>query len=330
VGTQLTGALEHRRESEREERIAPRLFVAGPYLVGATLASDHEIEAPAPEAARRIVGDLAAAGVDGIKVHSGITPDVLRAVVEAAHGRGLWVAAHPDVTGAAEAARIGVDTIEHAWSLAEDASGRPRQDAEIDEAIDLMVARHAALTPTLVAAEHAFTIVDLARDGSPAFPYMPRFMRRFWVSTQITNASAAAMGPEEIARRRARLERLKELVGRFHRAGGRVLAGTDAPAYLVAPGFDIHRELELLVESGLTPASALAAATSEAASALGRGSEIGALSPGMRADLLLVDGDPLAGAGGTTGNPPGISATRRAVLVVKDGFILLDRMGRAR
>jgi imidazolonepropionase-like amidohydrolase len=330
LGTQLAGALAHRGESEREERIAPRLFVAGPYLVSATLASDHEIEAPTPEAARRTVDTLAAAGVDGIKVHSGITEDVLRAVVEAAHGRGLWVAVHPDLTGAAQAARLGVDTIEHAWSLIEDAAGGPRTDGEIDEAIAVMVAKRVALTPTLVAAEHAFTIIDLARDGSPALPYMPRFMRRFWVSTQITNASAEAMSPEEIARRRARLERLEELVGRFHRAGGRVLAGTDAPAYLVAPGFDIHRELELLVASGLTPAEALAAATSEAASALGLGSEIGALAPGMRADLLVVDGDPLALAAGTTETPPGISATRRAVLVVKDGFILLDRMGRAR
>jgi imidazolonepropionase-like amidohydrolase len=329
LGTQLAGVLEHRAESEREERIAPRLFVTGPYLVGASGGSDQEIEAPTPVAVRRIVESFAGAGVDGIKLHSGMTPVLMEAAVEAAHARGLWVAAHLDVTGAAVAARLGVDTVEHAWSLAPGDDGGPgdagADDAGADQAIAEMVGRGVALTPTLVVAEHAFTIADLSRDGSPAFPYMPRFLRRFWISTQITNASAARMDAEEIARRRVRLERLERLVGRFHRAGGRVLAGTDAPAYLVAPGFDIHRELELLVASGLTPAQALASATSEAASFLRRAGEIGALSIGMRADLLVVEGDPLAAG---TRDAPGISATRRVVLVVKDGFILMDRMGK--
>lgn len=109
-----------------------------------------------------------------------------------------------------------------------------------------------------------------------------------------------------------------ELVGRFHDAGGTVLAGSDAPAFLVAPGFDLHRELELLVDSGLTPEEALGAATRDAAARLGRASSIGGLEPGMSGDLLIVRGNPLSG-------PEGISATRNAVFVVKDGHLLLNR-----
>lgn len=115
------------------------------------------------------------------------------------------------------------------------------------------------------------------------------------------------------------LRRLQAFVGRFHRAGGRVLAGTDAPAFLVAPGFDYHRELELLEQSGLAREAVLEAATRSAAIALGRDDTVGRLLPGMAADLIIVDGDPIGGE-------HGIGVTRRVVLVAKDGRLLLDRL----
>jgi len=80
----------------------------------------------------------------------------------------------------------------------------------------------------------------------------------------------------------------------------------------------VHRELELLVEAGLTPAEALDSATRQAAIALRRGREMGGLQPGMLADLILVSGDPLSKDGG-------ISVTRNIVLVIKEGRIVLDR-----
>lgn len=316
LGTQLAGILEHRSASERGERIGPRLFVTGPYLTAGAGTSDQEIVASTPSAARQIVERFADAGVDGIKVHSGIDEPTLAAVVQAAHARGLWVAVHPDRVGPAAAAALSADSIEHAWSLLAD------DPAVEDETIAALVAHHVALTPTLVVAEHAFTIPDIIRDGSPAFPLTPTLMRRYWISSQIDNADAAAMGPEEIARRRVRLEHAELLTGRFRQAGGKVLAGTDAPAYLVAPGFDIHRELELLVASGLSPEEALISATSAAAAALNRASEIGGLSPGMRADLLIVQGDPLKG---TAGDPSWDSPTRRFRMVVKDGRVVVER-----
>jgi imidazolonepropionase-like amidohydrolase len=88
----------------------------------------------------------------------------------------------------------------------------------------------------------------------------------------------------------------------LHRAGVAVLAGTDAPAPGVAHGASIHRELELLVLSGLTPSEALAAATAAPARAFGF-HDRGRIAPGLRADLLLVEGDPTAD----------VRATRRIV-----------------
>lgn len=89
-------------------------------------------------------------------------------------------------------------------------------------------------------------------------------------------------------------EFMKKLAGALHRAGVPLVAGTDAMGYpLVAPGSSLHRELDLLVASGLSPFDAIEAATVEPARFLGRPLEFGRIAPGLRADLLLVDGNPL-------------------------------------
>jgi hypothetical protein len=95
----------------------------------------------------------------------------------------------------------------------------------------------------------------------------------------------------------------------LHDAGVPVLAGTDAPNPGTAHGASIHRELELLVKAGLTEAQALAAATSLPASAFGL-SDRGRIAPGLRADLVLVKGDPASD----------ITATRDIVSIWKAGF----------
>ena len=105
------------------------------------------------------------------------------------------------------------------------------------------------------------------------------------VSAEISNAARAGR-----ANRYAAVQALSE-------AGAGILAGTDSPAPFIVPGFSIHDELSALVEAGLTPAAALRAATSDAASFLG--GEFGAVREGLRADLLLLGGNPLADIGAT-------------------------------
>jgi cytosine/adenosine deaminase-related metal-dependent hydrolase len=87
---------------------------------------------------------------------------------------------------------------------------------------------------------------------------------------------------------------MREVTGALHRAGVPLVAGTDAMGYpMVAPGSSMHRELDLLVESGLSPYAALRAATVAPAILLQRELEFGRLAPARRADLLLVNGNPL-------------------------------------
>jgi len=313
LGSNLAGILERRAEAAAGRRIGPRLFVTGPYLVGGAAASDQEISVADAAAAVEVVDRFADAGADGIKVHWGIDTEVLRAVVAAAHARGLWVAAHLDRVDATDAARAGIDTIEHLSGFDWDA---PDPDgAAADRLAAALLENGTAVTSTLVVAEHAFTLPELARGDDPALAYFPWLTRRFWISSQLANASATHLTPGETQARRDRLERMMRFVGLFHHAGGRVLAGTDAPAFLVAPGFDLHRELELLVEAGLSPADALTAATGAAAASLGQGDRLGGTRAGMRADLVLVEGDPLSD----------IAATRDIRMVIQGGHILLER-----
>ena len=100
----------------------------------------------------------------------------------------------------------------------------------------------------------------------------------------------------------------KAAVRELSAIGVPLLAGTDAPGPGTTYGASLHWELEHLVDAGMSPPSALAAATSVAARAF-RMSDRGRIAPGMRADLLLVDGDPTAD----------IHATRNIVRVWKKG-----------
>ncbi len=87
---------------------------------------------------------------------------------------------------------------------------------------------------------------------------------------------------------------LQRFVGLYARLGGSIAAGTDSPQQFVVPGASLHRELELYVGSGLTPAQAIRTATVNAAMLLGIQDRVGVIEAGKAADFLILDGDPLA------------------------------------
>ena len=118
--------------------------------------------------------------------------------------------------------------------------------------------------------------------------------------------------PEDTKLAARRWEVSRQIVKTLHAAGVRILAGTDAPMPLVYPGFALHKELELLVEAGLSPADALRAATIWPAEFFGLSDSSGSIAVGKRADLLLLDANPLSR----------ISHTQRIRAVVLDGRLL--------
>ena len=118
-----------------------------------------------------------------------------------------------------------------------------------------------------------------------------------WLS--LTNGSGKVPATEWAARRET-VRREKMLVGRFQKGGVGILAGTDDISPYVMPGFSLHDELVLLVESGLTPLQALQAATLNPAKFFDRLASFGTIEKGKFADLVLLDANPLADIRNTT------------------------------
>lgn len=203
------------------------------------------------------------------------TPEVLAAVVRAAHDQNLLVVVHvSSLRCARDAMAAGADGLAHVFA----------DEVPDEELCDEMARRGMFLVPTLSAQQSAFGIPtgnELAEDGR-LVPYVlgedVKNLRRY-------GGAASGSRGEEL------FETAVETVRRMLEAGVPVLAGTDAPFLGTAHGISMYGELELLVQAGLTPVDALASATSLPARCYHH-PDRGRIAPGLRADLLLVRGDP--------------------------------------
>ena len=139
----------------------------------------------------------------------------------------------------------------------------------------------------------AMSPADLSRlvVGEPTFKYLHPVIRERW--RRAAQQRSTGGGIDALVAPRY-LEFTQRLTGALHRAGVRLMAGTDTLGFpLIVPGASLHRELQLLVESGLTPYEALRTATINPATFLGKDHEFGTIAVGTRADLVLVERNPL-------------------------------------
>lgn len=221
-----------------------------------------------------------------------LAPAQVAEAITAAHAGGLLAVAHAStLEDARHAIESGADGLVHVFA-----------DRLADPTfIDAARRRDAFVTPTLS------VLASFAGQGEgAALRDDPRFDGLVTAGQAATLGSAVPGVPAN-----ARLDRALQNVRALHAAGVDILAGTDAPNPGTAHGISIHGELELLVRAGLEPAEALAAATAVPARRFGI-SDRGRIAPGLRADLLLVDGDPLAD----------ITATRAIAGVWKNGYLV--------
>lgn len=230
-----------------------------------------------PEEAADFVARRKAEGSDFIKIMSGagphlLGPDVIAAVAAEARKQGLLSVVHINIRKyAREAIEAGVNGLGHCF-----ADVPPERDL-----IDLMKANRAFVIPTLSVMSELpdAKVVDLIHDRRLA-PYLsPDLLAALAVQKpKMKDTDWTFRAAEETAKR-------------FFEGGVRVLAGTDASNPGTAHGLSMHGELELLVGAGMKPLDALAAATSVPAEVFGL-EDRGRIAPGLRADLLLVNGDP--------------------------------------
>lgn len=271
-----------------------RVFTAGHGFVeytGKSNPTDHRYRPQNPEEARADVRELAAFHPDYMKMWvddnlghgTKIQPAIYQAIIDEAHKQHIRVFAHEFYLGDAKALlAAGIDGFAHSI-----------RDQPVDnEVMQTMKARGVFLIPTLVRDEVLFAYADnLKWLNDP-----------FFLAGLDSGALTIIRSPEvvektrkdpDIAKYRAGLEMAKKNLKTLSDAGVKVAFGTDSGVPTRFSGYFEHRELQLMVEAGLTPMQAIVAATGTNAEILGGAKQFGTLQPDRRADFLVLDANPL-------------------------------------
>lgn len=262
----------------------PSIYTCGPTIRTAQKA----------EEARQIVDEQSRAGYDSIKVYNGVSKEAYAVLIEEAKRRHMLTVGHiprePGLEGVLKAGQAIAHAEEYVYTFFKN---NLDDDSRIPAAAALTREANVPVILTLVAFDHIIRQAEnlpalLAR---PEFRYLAPWVEEDWEPGK--NLYQKRFGnAEEIAALKKSLALQKKLAQALHRAGVRILVGTDAMNMGVVPGFSVHEELRNLVEIGFTPFEALRAATRYPAEFL-RGDEFGTVAAGKRADLVMVDGNPL-------------------------------------
>ncbi len=273
--------------------------------------------------ARTLTRYLASRGTEMIKTHDSVPTAAFRALMQEANSLGIKVGGHvPFAAGSLGAAQLGYDSIEHARDLLYDCSGygpefrrqeaafadrvagsqRPpalerlqRTVAEFDPLLCNRLLTKLAGTGIYYTPTHSTREME-ARADEPTYRANPErkyiFSERNERWEEDLDETAALPVEQRQALRGFFMHGLR-ITGLAHRAGIPVMAGTDASDTMVVPGFSLHNELRLLKAAGLSNMDVLRSATSIPAAYLNRSHELGGISAGKEADLVLLRRNPL-------------------------------------
>jgi imidazolonepropionase-like amidohydrolase len=311
-----------KRDIENGTAIGPRITMRGfmdgrgPYTGPTKVFVDTEAEA------RSAIENYAKLGYEGVKVYSSIKPELVPTIIKLAHEKGLRVSGHvPAFMTARQFVEAGADEIQHINMLflnfffdevkdtrtparfiavAERGATLDLNSAPVRSFVRLLKDRNIVVDPTLTAFEGMF--VD--RPGKMSVSYaaiadrLPPQVRRGF----LVGGLPVPQG-KDARYRESQLATLK-MTKLLYDSGVPIVAGTDG-----LPGFTLHRELELYAQAGISAADVLRIATLGAARVARRDRELGSITPGKLADMVLVEGDPAKRIGDV----------RRTSLVIKDG-----------
>ncbi|MCX2948289.1 amidohydrolase family protein [Lentzea sp. NEAU-D7] len=305
---------ELRERIERGEVLGPRLVVGSTIIDGPHSTLPGALIVSTPDEGRQAVRDAKAQGADFVKVYSYLDRATLAAIADECSRQAVTFAGHcSNHVPLGDASDLGQRTFEHMYGLPLATSTREtqlrqaiaglpldpadpfawfKQVLEFERQATLSHSRtkalqlakrlrrnNSALCPTMVAMRVYSSPADrFAND--PRMKYMPAFYRDLW-RDGLTRW--VPVTPREIRQQAEFFRRRQEMVAEMHSHGVEVLLGTDAGNPYSFSGFSVHDELELLVDAGLSPKAALKAGTRGAV-----------LKPGEEANLVVLDGDPLA------------------------------------
>ncbi len=273
--------------------LGPTMFTTGPVLDGSPPIWPGSTIVDSADVARTVVKQQKEAGYDFIKVYTRLPLDAYNAIVTEATAQQIPVVGHvPTSVGLDAALESGQRSIEHLDGYLP-VGGVPRVGtSEVNET----VSAGAWNCPTLVLMDRFSRLDDPAQlESLPGLAYVDAETREKW--NPANDFRLQSWTPKTFARARAQTITASNLVADLSRAGAHLILGTDTGNPYVIPGFAAHDELQLFVAAGLTPWQALRTATAAAAEFVERPGDFGVITPGARADLLVVDRDPLLDVG---------------------------------
>lgn len=278
--------LELRDRANRGEIASPTLYLAGPSFNGNSVNS--------PEQAVSMVRQQKQEGWDLLKVHPGLTRDEYDAMARTAKEVGIRFAGHvPAEVGLIHALEMGQETIDHVDGYIEHLNGDagPVDEAKLADIVRRTKSAGAWIVPTMALWETLIGLGDMdTLAAMPELKYVPPQQVEQWKTAhrnRLNHPSFDRKKAEWIAKNRMRI--LKAL----DEGGVRILLGTDAPQQFSVPGFSIHREMALMVKCGFTPYQIIQSGTKNVGDYFKGKANFGTIEAGKRADLILVEDDPL-------------------------------------
>jgi imidazolonepropionase-like amidohydrolase len=268
------------------ETTMPRIFLCGAHLDAHPPAyPDQAIVITDAEHAIRTVNAHVDAGASAIKIYMRLPIEHIAAVCDAAKKRGVLATAHLELVDADAAIRAGVRGIEHVTSFGT-ALAEPEATAKFKAAVSADSAARHQLRHWL------WSTIDL--DKSPrAKPLLNLIVQeQVFVSPTLAVFEKRAGDKGASESDVAGFANMLRFVGLCHQAGAKVVVGSHTSAPHAEVGRAYQRELELLVEAGLSPLKAITAGTLHNAQFFGAADRLGTIEPGKLADLVLIEGDP--------------------------------------
>lgn len=289
-----------REEIKQGKLLGPTIYTCGPTIRTAQKADE----------ARQLVEEQSKAGYDSIKIYNGVSKEAYDVLIaEAKKHNMLYVGHIPREPGFESVLKAG-QAIAHAEEYVYTTfKNNVDDESRIPEVAAATRDAGVQVILTLVAYDHIIKQVESLPEllAAPEMKYLAPWVRDSWgLDVNPYKIRLGTQGPQL----KKSLAFQKKLVKELHKDGVRIMTGTDAMNPGVMPGFSEHEELRNLLEVGFTPFEAIQAATRYPAEFLTKTGEFGTVAVGKRADLLLVDGNPLQDVSRIS-NPSGVMARGR-------------------
>ena len=325
MGNSIDELTKLRQQIDGGTQIGPRVVLAGFIDGPGPYEGPIKVLAATPEEAKQRVDHYFELGYVQIKIYSSVKPELVPIIAEQAHKHGMRVSGHvPAGMTATQFVLDGADEIQHMnfvflnfWPDVKETRTPARfiepgkraadldlNSQEVNDFIALLKQHHTVIDPTMGAWESMYVARpgEVSRLDAPMFPRMPVQVQRGIKSGGGLPVPDAATDKQY----RASYANMVRMVKKLYDSGVQIVAGTDA-----GNGYAFDRELEIYNDAGIPAAEVLRMATIEAATLMRKDKDLGSVTPGKFADMILVSGDP-------TNN---ISDIRRVDVVIKNGDV---------